>query len=249
MKLRSVWTVGLICLASVTARGQALPKFEAASIKAVDMNQRAFAVDLRVRGTRLTITNLTLKEMIRWAWDMRLDQMTGTLPGWTETKRYSIDAVAAEASPQDQFRLRLRDLLAERFGLVAHNGVREGTVYALVAGKGGFKGKASASENSYLRLNRNTPPELPGVSYTIQAQKVTIGRLAEHLSGTLQAPVTDRTGVAGEFDFELPYAIDGADGGPSIFTSVQDVLGLRLEASKGSVPILVVERAVEPTEN
>jgi uncharacterized protein (TIGR03435 family) len=221
-------------------------KFEVASVKPADPAQRS--TDLRMSGNRLTITNLTLKDMVRWAYDMRYDQLSGGV-SWWESDRFNIEATAAREASQPEFRLMLQSLLGERFQLQVRHMTREGTVYSLVVGKGGFNLKESASTESWLRLYRNTPPELPGVSYTIGGQKVTMARLAAHLSGTLQAPVKDLTGIQREYDFKIPYGINDPDAGPSILISIQEQLGLKLEASKGEVEFMVVDHAEKPTSN
>ena len=144
----------------------------------------------------------------------------------------------------------LQSLLVERFQLKLRRETREGNVFELVEAKSGLKIKKSTADSSHLRLIRNTPPELPGVSYTIIGQKVSITKLGEHLMGEVQRPVFDRTGIVGEFDFKIDYAIEGnLETGPSIFTALQGQIGLKLQAVKGPVETLVIEKAERPVEN
>ncbi len=124
-------------------------------------------------------------------------------------------------------------------------------MYILVVAKGGPKLKESTAQESYVRLYRNTPPELPGVSYTIGAQKVTMAMFADRLADMeAQRPVLDRTGLTGEFDFKVNYAIDdNPETGPSLLTALQEQLGLKLEAAKGPIETLVIDHVEKPTGN
>lgn len=77
-----------------------------------------------------------------------------------------------------------------------------------------------------------------------------MGRLAELLSAKTDRPVLDRTGVSGTFDIDLSWSVDsGADAGPSLFTAVQEQLGLKLEARKSPVEVLVISHVDRPSQN
>ena len=241
--MRLPW-VFAICLCGA-AFGQS---FEVASVKPSDPRQSA--VDFVISpGGRLRVTNLTLADMIREAYRVKHYQIFGG-PAWMQTARFHVDAKAAGEPTRDQMLDMLRTLLEERFQLRARRETREGSIFELVVAKGGPKLTASKAETAYLRLYRNTPPELPGVSYTIGAQKVGMARLADDLTGSMGHPVLDRTGLDGEFDFKIDYAVEGhAEVGPSMFTALQEQLGLRLQAAKGPVDTVVIEKAERPTEN
>jgi uncharacterized protein (TIGR03435 family) len=222
--------------------------FEVASVKPSNPSQSA--VDLvQSPGGRLRITNLTLGEMIREAYEMKFFELSGG-PGWVNTDRFNIEAKAAGEPSRREMRAMLRSLLEERFRLKVRRETREGNVYELVVAKGGPKLKESTADSSYLRLYRHTPPELPGVLYTIAAQKVSMARLAEDLTGTVQRRVIDRTNITGEYDLKIAYAVEGhAEEGPSIFTAVQEQIGLKLQPTKGAAESLVIESAERPMEN
>jgi uncharacterized protein (TIGR03435 family) len=226
----------------------ATPAFEVASVKAATPDQSI--VDFVVSpGGRLRVVNLTLAEIMRQAYVMKHFQLTGG-PGWLDTDRFNIDAKAAGEPTRSELMAMLRSLLGERFHLRVRREMREVNVYELIVAGRGPKLKPSTADTSFLRLNRNTPPELPGVSYTILGQKVSMARLADDLSGTVQRPVSDRTGITGDFDFQIDYAVEGhAETGPSIFTALPDQLGLRLRAAKGPVETLIVENAGRPAAN
>ena len=166
----------------------------------------------------------------------------------------------------DQMRERLRALLAERFQLTLHRETKEQSVYALVVAKGGPKlQQAQAMEGTgprgpMMRMGRG---ELSG-------QGVELEMLTRTLSSQLGRTVIDRTGLKGNFDFKLTWTPDpgqsatplgggpppGADAppppdpnGPSVFTALQEQLGLRLESQKGPVEMLVIDHVEKASEN
>jgi bla regulator protein BlaR1 len=163
----------------------------------------------------------------------------------------------------EQLRERLRALLADRFQLTVHRETKEQSVYALVVAKGGSKLQQSQVRDSdgpkgMMRMGRGQ----------LSGQAVQLEMLAGSLSSQLGRPVIDRTGLKGNFDFKLEWTPDpgqsggpfggppGADAppppdpnGPSIFTALQEQLGLRLESTKGPVEILIIDRIEKPSEN
>jgi uncharacterized protein (TIGR03435 family) len=137
----------------------------------------------------------------------------------------------------------LQTLLAERFKLAVHRETKMLPVYELVTAKSGSKlRQAETREGSSISSG--------GGKMTVR--HVSMPGFATALSRHIGRPVFDKTGIDGAFDFTLEYAPDGADsaGRPSIFTALQEQLGLRLEAAKGPVEILVIDRANKvPTDN
>jgi uncharacterized protein (TIGR03435 family) len=144
----------------------------------------------------------------------------------------------------------LQSLLAERFQLKLHRETKEVPMYALVVGKTGLKIKEG-------EFGRSSTSGSPG---HLTAQKMPIAKLADFLSGQLGSPVTDMTGMKGFFDFTLEWAPDSRPGeagaitdsapGASVFTAVQERLGLKLEGRKGPVEMLVIEHVEKiPTGN
>jgi len=241
---------GLLALAAYTTFAQNAappPAFEVASVKTAPPNE---PLDFLVQpGGRLTITNLTLNVILRQAFGVMAYQITGG-PKWLDTDRFDIEAKAQGNPPREQVIAMLQTLLADRFQLKVHRETREGDVYALVVAKGGPKLKESTAQDSHMYLYRNTPPELPGVSYTTVGQKASMAMLAGRLAEMEERPVLDRTELKGEYDFKLDYAIDNnPETGPSIFSALQEQLGLKLEAAKGPVEILVVDKAEKPSAN
>jgi uncharacterized protein (TIGR03435 family) len=158
-------------------------------------------------------------------------------------------------------RQRLQALLAERFGLTLHHATKEQPVYALVIGKNGSKLQESESgqgpRNHMVRMMRRG--ELSG-------EAVELHVLTTVLANEVGRPIIDHTGLTGNFDFKLQWTPDpgqpgvplppGVEGpppadpnGPSIFTAIQEQLGLRLESQRGPVDILVIDRVAKLSEN
>jgi uncharacterized protein (TIGR03435 family) len=150
----------------------------------------------------------------------------------------------------EQTRLMLQTMLAERFKLKFHREPRQVPVYTLGVAKTGHKfgteDKWCAGEK---RVTFTTGPGLlrackPGLS---------IAQLMLSLNRDLDRPVVDRTGLTGTYVFSLEWAPSGlppgADGRPSLFTAVQEQLGLRLEASTDSVDAIAVDSVEPPSPN
>jgi uncharacterized protein (TIGR03435 family) len=244
--VRPAFFAVLAFVALSRAQGQeGAPVFEVASVKFATTGQ--YGVDFRVYpGGRLSVRDMGLGQIILRAFQIKRYQLSGG-PVWLWDYGleacYDIEAKAAADASREQVMAMLRTLLAERFRLKTHREAHEGTVYSLEVGKGGPKLKESTADTSWVRLMRNTPPELPGVSYTIRAQKASMPYLAEQLGSMgISRPILDRTGLKGEYDFKIDYAIDdNPETGPSIFSAIQEQLGLKLEAGKGPVETLVIE--------
>jgi uncharacterized protein (TIGR03435 family) len=178
---------------------------------------------------------------------MRNYQISGG-PGWMNSETYTIVAKAeGEAAPATaETRKMLQSLLAERFGVKLHRETKEARVYLLLPAKTGPRLTQSAARRTTMQM---------GAGHLMMA-KATTSQMASLLSSVLSRPVLDQTGIAGEFDFTL----DSPDimgrmqpiedlSGPSIFTAIQEQLGLRLEPSKGQIESLVIDSALKPLEN
>jgi uncharacterized protein (TIGR03435 family) len=196
----------------------------------------------------LQITNQTLRRMIEYAYNVRDFQISGG-PGWMSSNRYDVKAKPENSARDSQIKQMLQTLLAERFELRIHRVTREGAVYSLLVGKDGTKlqpTKESATSGSTSGRNRET-----GMS-TLKGTRVTATEIAADLAAQLERPVFDKTGLTGKYDFELSWVPDltpGAASGPSLFTAVQEQLGLRLESDRGPIEVLVIDNAALPKEN
>jgi uncharacterized protein (TIGR03435 family) len=172
-------------------------------------------------------------------------------PAWLATDRFDINAKASgdRTLTADQKREMLRALLEDRFHLKVHRKVKEQSVYSLVVAKGGPKLKtSSADEQSGMTLGSK------GQTLEMRFSKWNMARLAGQISGNEGRKVVDKTGLSGEYDFTLSYlddrrAVGGQEDGPSLFTALQEQLGLKLESQKGPVEVLVIDHADKPSEN
>jgi len=242
----------LAVMMSCAVFGQsASPSFDVAAVKLADPRE---PLDIHTSpGGRLTVTNQPLKNMIKQAYGVESYQISGG-PAWLDTDRFDVEA-KSESNPDRAQMLRMfQSLLEDRFQLKVRREQREGAIYALTVARGGPKLAAAelkTGERTGVFNGRTGAPTAAAISYWKQGRHATIAMLANSLEGTLGRPVRDRTEIAGEFDFRFEYAADELSSGdfPSLFTAVQDQLGLKLESTRGPVETLVVERAEKPSAN
>jgi len=195
------------------------------------------------------------------AYNVRDFEISGG-PGWINTDRWDIEAKAegvAGRLPLDQFKPMLRVLIEDRFQLKVHREMKEMPAYVLSMGKNGSKMQPNSGEPG---------PDLRGGRGQWTAKKVPMAMVAQVLSNTLRRLVIDKTGLAGEYDFTLEWAPETGQGtavggpppgpapeappaaeGPSIFTAIQEQLGLRLDSQKAPVETIVIDRVEKPSEN
>ena len=271
--------VGLVVTTSVVTAQQ--DAFEVVSVKPMgDAPAEALAAYgsgcdgsfPRVENNRFRVST-TLCALITWAYGFNDrggcsftsngNMITGG-PSWVRNERFEIQAVLPAGAPTyslNQFldgqapRLEamLRDLLTERFKLVARRETKDAAVYAIVVGRGGAKVPAAKpGEPVRFGVGRAQDPN-GGVSNQLVVSNVGMNRVALMLGLVLRRPVVDRTGLAGEFTFSLQFAPPNAPASdtsaPSITTAFQEQLGLRLEDSRGPVEGLVIESVERPSEN
>jgi len=247
--------------------------FEVASIKPSAPDAQGSGIQF-MPGGGLRMTNITLKQMITFAYGVQDFQVLGG-PGWINSERYDVLAKPETSSDagdapmnagkmtdeqfrtaQERMRARLQPLLAERFQLASHRETKEQPVYALVVGKGGSKLRVTKGGRR-IGMTRGK----------ITSEGEPLPFLAQLLSNLLGRPVLDQTGLKGDFDFELnwtpepgqlggpmkPLAAEASpppeENGPSLFTAIQEQLGLRLESTKGPVETIVIDRAERASEN
>jgi uncharacterized protein (TIGR03435 family) len=231
------------------------PAFEAASVK---LNRLGGDPRWHRETGRLAAENMTLKDLVRYAYDVRDIQISGG-PAWFDSDRWDIAAAAGREISEDERRRMLQTLLAERFQMTIRREMKELPVYALVVAKSGSKLKAN-TDGVPERIQMNVSGS--GLS-RLTGQDVPVSRLVTVLAGPTGRTVLDRTGIKGSFDFQLEWMPDaahmplingakppeGSVEGASLFTAVQEQLGLKLESTKGPVEVLVIERAERATEN
>jgi uncharacterized protein (TIGR03435 family) len=203
---------------------------------------------------RLTLTNATVADCVKFAYGLAADaQLAG--PDWIHTGAVRLDVVAQApaATPREQMLAMLQQLLAERIKLAVHREPREMSYLALVAAKGGAK------------LEPADPPtgsvNAPSIAGRIDSPRMPMATLARLLSRFERQTVLDTTGLPGFYRVKLEWSVENnlasagpgpADPpqGPSLYAAIQQQLGLRLEARKGPVEVLVVDGVSRtPAEN
>jgi uncharacterized protein (TIGR03435 family) len=239
----------IACLALADAAS-----FEVASIKPVN-SRRAFGEGssrskIEYTPDSLTMWSVDLGECIQWAYGIKFYQIS--LPKKLDLGRYDIRAKAGTSVPVGQLRAMLQDLLAKRFKLSLNRETKPIPVYELVVAKGGPKLPAPKSENE--SAGRHAVESLPRVQDgSFVFAETSMPEFAAKLSmlRSVDRPVVDRTEIEGFFDITLKSAASAIleKDGPSIFTLVQEQLGLKLVPAKAPVEMLTIESAEAPSEN
>jgi len=205
-------------------------------------------------GGRFVARNVVLRILVAFAWGVRDQNLSGA-PAWFEDP-YDIDAVATGAGEMNEEELRPKviSLLQDRMKLAAHEEQRQVTIYALTVAPGGLKLKTSSTE---------APPT---ASFPQGTRMSLRNATLQYIAGTLSrhpdihTKVIDKTGISGQFDFEMdwrsvaasgnltPDADSGSDPTDSIFSTVRQ-LGLKLTPEKGNEDFLVIDHAQHPSAN
>jgi uncharacterized protein (TIGR03435 family) len=231
-------TIALLIAMATLAQGQ---KFEVASIKA------AVSTGLRIDflpGGRFSAKSITVNMLLRNAYGLENYKIIGG-PGWADSAGFDIeakaDADAGEVSHEQVLKM-IQALLVDRFQLVVHRETRQSPVYNLVTGKGGATVRpadSSAEVDRSLRMGH------------LVAHRMGMTALAHLFAFELKRPVIDATGLRGDFAFTMEWSRGPgeSDAGPSLFTAVQEQLGLRLESARGPVEVLVIDHVEKPSEN
>lgn len=247
---RIPFAIALIVIAPA-AFGQ--NSFEAAMFRLEDPNNKvdynrpdARNQNQKYPSNRLIAFHIMLKSLIADAWDIRYQNILNG-PAWLDSQHYDLsakvegDALLAKA----QMRPMVKSLLEERVHLAVHIENRIVPGYALVIAKGGS------------RLKSNTGAPYSGMSnnFRFKFQNSPVEAIAQSIEWALKQPVVDMTGLAGNYDYELKFAPDTADnplysGFPTIFTAVEEQLGLKLEPRKVPRDYLIIDHVDRvPTEN
>jgi len=246
------------------AAGAQQQEFEVASVRPSSSDDPRTLLQV-MPGGGLRTSGATMKFLISLAYDLTPFQIVDG-PEWVDSARFDVigkteTATDSEKQPPDPTRLtaqelkdrqglmrpKLQNLLAERFQLRLHRETREQPVYALLVGKSGIRFERTQGDFRGVHIARNQ----------ISGERATIEMLAGALANQLRRPVLDRTGLVGTFDFKLEWApqaeesstVSADASGPSIFTALQEQLGLRLESTRGSVDVLVVDHVERPSQN
>jgi uncharacterized protein (TIGR03435 family) len=248
MKLHARAILTLFIVIACVMRLAAQLSFEVASIRP--------STSLSPGGTmgpkpgRFLASNVPAIAFITLGYDVKRYQIVGA-PDWSVNDRYNLEATTGGQPGMEQLREMMRSLLADRFQLRTHRETREIDGYALVRVSPDTLGPTLRPST----LNCADPKAGCGMNFGpgfFRAGHITMAVLADLLAadGNAGGLVVDRTGVAGVFDVELEWASDlEPSDRPSIFTAVQEQLGLRLQREKVPVEVIVIDRMARPSEN
>ncbi len=235
-------------------------EFEVATIKPSPEGRRGFGIN--VVGTNFRTSDTKLTHLLTFAYSIHPNQLSG-LPGWADNELFDILApMPSEGAPSDsQLRIMLQNLIKERFGLEFHREKRELSVYSIGVGKGGAAG---------MKMSKNEGKQpLPGMGFRALGRMFAVNATMTDLAGLLQMmvldrPVIDQSGIADRFDFNLnwtpdefqfpsagqrPTAPANPDAPPDLFSAFQEQLGMKLDATKAPVDVIVVDKVTRPSEN
>jgi uncharacterized protein (TIGR03435 family) len=220
-------------------------------------NSESGNTDITIEHNRFTATNVTFKQLLECAYDIREDMIFG-ISGPVESARFDIEAKVlpneSGVPPQisdKQLAAMVVPLLTERFQIKSHLEVKNLPVYELTVLKGIPKFKLSADQDPHdfsINLSGN------GNDMVLTANDASMAGFAGALADRVHRTVLDKTGLPGQYDLELKWSPDDVvDADPdkaiSIFTAIQEQLGLKLQAARGPVSTLVIDHAEMPSAN
>ncbi len=252
-----------------------LPKFEVSTVKPTASSGQMSRIMLTPDG--VSLEGVPIQLLLREAFQTQDDRILGA-PGWVKTNRYDVQAkVSPEDAPKleklklDERRSMLLPLLEDRFHLKYHHEMRDLPGYSLLIAKGGPKLKESPQQGPPAADGKgNSGPRgrMTMDRGRVQAEGTTLQFLAQVLSRQLGRTVVDKTGLTGFYDYTLQWTPDDAPPpmpgpgggsqntnadaeavGPSIFTALQEQLGLKLASSRGPVDVIVIDHMDPPSEN
>jgi uncharacterized protein (TIGR03435 family) len=236
--------------------GSTTPVFDVATIKPNNTFSGSWGTD--TNADTFSAKNLSLKMLLENAYGIKQNLITG-LPGWAESAHYDIvakvvdNAAAMKDLTREQLQGMLQQLLADRFQLAAHIEVKTLPVFELEVASGGIRFKESPPR-------ADNPGEHESMTIRngdMTAEDMSMGDLTNTLTDQVGRKVIDKTGLTGRYDLNLKWQPDNGDSkkeltndsAPSIFTALQQQLGLKLQPAKGPVDTLVVDRIATPSEN
>lgn len=235
------------------------PGIEVATIKPSKPDEQRRLITFR--GRELAIVGFTLNDIIKFGYGVQEKQIING-PDWLGSDRFDVNAQPDQPGipNNDQIKGLLQKLLAERFQFKLHRDKKEMSAYVLTVSKDGAKMKKSSDD----------PKGLPGLFFgpigTLHVRNATMTNFTELMqSAVLDRPVVDQTGLDGKWDFTLkwtpdesqftglgikvPPPSDTADAPPPLFTAIQEQLGLKLDAQKTQVPVLMIDHVDHPSPN
>jgi uncharacterized protein (TIGR03435 family) len=240
----------------------AFAAFEVVTIKPADPNSRGRYIRMQ-SVNRFNAKGFTLQALVAAAYSLTPRAISGGA-SWTDSDLFDILAsTPGDVQPDlDEQMAMLRKLLTDRFQLTFHRESKELPIFAITVAKGGAKLKPSTAPSGELPYLVNTIyPEEKGVHVLLPARNATMAQFAAMMQrAVVDRAVVDQTGLSGPYDFDLEWTPDDSQFGgnlprslepskASLFVAMQEQLGLRLEATRGPVQVLVIDRVERPSEN
>ena len=244
------------CIGALLSLAAAFPAFcQPAAFDAASIKPSQIGTDSSSWNSRLgyiVMKNQTLQRLVAIAYGFTDEQRVLGGPKWGGSDRFDVEARAVGPAKDPELLLMLQNLLAGRFHLVVHRETKNGSGFSLALVKGGLKIHPDETEGKQVWNSRRGK---------IVAERVSMARVAESLTGLLGAPVVDMTDAKGRYSFTLEWTPDaphtaGPDGtsaaapsGPSLEDVLGSQLGLKLENRKLSIDTIMIDKAEKPTEN
>ena len=255
--------------ALVSAQQASSPIFEVATIRPTASSSGADESDVQPSG-RFVVTNTILYNLIQFVFGVREHEIAAgeRLPSWVKTDRWDIigkgPPVTDESAQRPLYLRMMQNLLIERFKLVTRREMRDAPIYALVVARNdrslGPQMRPSSADCAALlaafkATGARQSPDSPTCGLRrlrgqFRGTGVLLNDLVEALTPVVGRSVVNATGLDGRFDLNMKFTpTDATDpaGGASLFTAIQEQLGLRLESRRAPVSVLVIESAERPT--
>ena len=253
----TAWTIPEPAVPPKRMAVDANPTFEVATIKLSRPDDRRLPT-IQIQDRRLLAWNKSVMNLIEEAYSINPSEVVNA-PDWFDTKYDIVGQPDGEGQPSlQQWHIMMQKLMADRFKLSFHREKKEVSIYALTVAKNGPKLAASAGDPK-------GPPNLAMPARgRFRGRNATMADLSGTLSGVLDRPVVDKTGISGRFDIPLNWTVDDFQASrltgfpapqqlngevPDLFTAIQEQLGLKLESTKAQIEVMVIDHAEKPSEN
>jgi uncharacterized protein (TIGR03435 family) len=247
-----------------------VPAFDVISVK--PDKSGGPGVSIRMTPDGFVANNITAHMLLMEGFGLNADQLSGE-PAWASSATFDVEAKVAGADVEamkkitfEQRRSMFQQVLTDRFQLKVHHDSQQLPVYTLTLAKGGSKLKQTATDAKGAGGISGGSGRIMIGRGSIKGDGMTVNFLVSILSRQLHRTVIDKTGLTGNYDFDLKWTPDegiggdaGAHGGPAgddpsasgptLFTALQEQLGLKLESGKGPVDVVVVDHIEKPAEN
>jgi uncharacterized protein (TIGR03435 family) len=241
--------------AAIISLSQTLPPYDVSSVKVNNSGEGTFSLTISDSGNRLRATNVPIEMLIEYAYDVKADHILG-LSAHIKDAHFDVEAKVLptdDGKPpkltDQQLQAMMIPLLGDRFHLKAHLETKVFPVYELVVARDGPKLKLSTEAATSSSMNMSSSD----TNLVLDGKTVSMPDLAQALSDLVHRQVIDKTNLAGRSDLTLKWTSDEAldQGGNvlSIFTAIEEQLGLKLVSSKGPVATLVIDHIEMPAED